>query len=205
MAASLIYDEENIPIHYGGVTVDEEKKNLKVIICRQPSNHEHGEISVSEIHDVKWDSISGGVNAPQGFWSLYGYINYDRAAELVACSGMHGGYGGPAKICICKSHNAAEHAEGYAYLEKLAGVKPKSLRSPISLTRPKGAPPCTKKILSVLQDTSLCNGTMSRKELRTIIKEAGYLSQTFRSAIYALKDGEDICEVKENILLNQPK
>lgn len=161
-------------------------KSLKVKIRRQPTSYEWGEICVDEITSPTWRAISGGVNAIQPFYSLYGKIPYYRAAQLVACSGTHCEYNSLAWICLNKKDNVGEYAAGYKYLEGLIGYsKPKSVGA---LARPKGQPPCTKKILLLLSEQPI-----TRKALRTmIVNEIGYNSGTFCRAIKSLAGREKI-------------
>lgn len=156
-------------------------EDLKVVISRTPYDDESGEISIEKIWDVKWDSISGGVNRKQTGYSLYGYIDYALAAEKVKCSGKHNFGKNSAKICISKSKNrSAEYREGYSVLCKEAGEKPKS---DISKYRPAGLPPCTKRILQKLEPM----GYIMRKDLREILQLEGYQKTTIRNAIKNLE------------------
>lgn len=156
-------------------------EKLKVFITRHPSDYCGDEISIDQISGVKWDCISGGVNRKQSGYSLYGYIDYSLAKDLVNCSGRHDFGYNSAKICIsATSNNCPKYIEGYKILCEQAGPKPPSQ---ISLSRPKGYPPCTKRILQILDQTT----TITRKELRGIIINDGYEPVTFRNAMKRLE------------------
>lgn len=138
---------------------------MKVRIVRHPSNYiKVGEIDVESIGSVRWDNISGGYNNRSGGYSLYGYISYDKAVELVDCSGKHDLGHNDAKVCIPESLNRGkEYKEGYQYLKDHAiNEKP---QSKISKNRPDGWGPCTKCILKILEKRT----TITRKELREMI------------------------------------
>lgn len=152
--------------------------SYKVLITRQPRNHETAEIDIDKITGVKWDNISGGVNSRQAGYSLYGYIPYSLAKDLVACSGSHDFGYNQAKICIPASLNAGQppYKEGYNILSDLAGKKP---ASQISLSRPEGAPPCTKRIIQVVENEK----SITRRNLRETLISEGYASQTIRNAL----------------------
>lgn len=154
-----------------------EDDDLKVIITRASGDYQTGCVSVEEIYDVKWDNVSGGVKKHSGSYSLYGYIPYKTAIDCgIKCSGRHDRGDNVAKVCIPKSLNqSAEYREGYRYLLDDAGDKPKS---PISMNRPAGQPPCTKKILMLLSHT--------RGDLRTSLYSDGYRTTTIRNAIRSL-------------------
>lgn len=167
---------------------------MKVRITRQAKEyHEIGEIEVGEISGVKWDDESGGYKEKYGFYSLYGYIDYQLAMELVDCSGAHEKYGSLAKICILeKLNDAIPYKEGYEYLlSKASNSKP---QSKIAQNRPQGYPPCTKYILQVLDEYD----SITRKELRgKLTKEiaddgGGYKLETIRRALFQLVSNKKI-------------
>lgn len=171
-------------------------KELKVCIKRSPSDFISGEIPVSAISGVKWDNISGGVKRNQSGYSLYGYIDYELAKELVKCSGMHNYGNNEAKICIPASSNQGEYKEGYKYLCKIAGEKPSGT---IKSNRPEDGKPCTVRILEELEK----QGEMTRKNLRKIICDEGYQIKTFRNTINYLKRQKRISVVGEGTSPNQ--
>lgn len=166
--------------------MEKEAEELVVMISRAPSDHKCGEIKVTEIRNVQWDDTSGGVHQTQGGYSLYGYIPYGKGKELVACSGRHDRGYNDIKICIPKSKNRDErHKKGYEYLFKQAGDKPKSK---VMRNRPEDAPPCTKRILQILD----AKGDMYRKELRETLTMEGYQMSTIRRAVKDLSKQEKI-------------
>lgn len=179
--------------------------DLKVFITRHPQDYIGGEISISKIRDVKWDSISGGVKRKQNGYSLYGHIDYNIAKNIVNCSGFHDYGYNDAKICIPYSkNNCPEYQKGYKQLESQAEDKPPS---PISITRPTGFPPCTKHILEILAS----NSPQTRGDLRNTVTTDGYPLKTFRSALNSLKKQGKIilegnsCSSKQIISLTKNK
>ena len=164
---------------------------MKVVITRQPNNYTKcGEIDVDEISGVEWGNCSGGVRVRQSGYSLYGYIPYSMAKDLVNCSGLHDRDGNYARICIPASLNKADYREGYRYLMSEAGEKPSGS---VKSNRPEGEGPCRGCILKVLEDNG---GKMRRIDLRKIIvNEKGYLESTFRNAMQAMKrDGRIVVD-----------
>ena len=140
---------------------------MKVLIKRNTGSFKVGEIDIDEISGVHWDNISGGVQRRQAGYSLYGYIDYDRACELVDCSGSHYYYHNDAKILIPAGINKEEpYREGYKYLLHLAGIKPKNSFRVSGSTSYK---PCTTRILELLEE-----GDIERKQLRDKLKAEGY-------------------------------
>lgn len=150
--------------------------DLKVTIMRHPQSYtKKGTISINEIFGVHWDCESGGIHRKQSGYSLYGYIDYSVGKELVDCSGQHDKGYNNMKICIPAKYNKGE---AYKILLEEAGDKP---RSRISIERPKGYPPCSRRILEILDDSPL-----TRKQLRAILLEDGYQKETIRNAINRL-------------------
>ena len=167
--------------------MEEKRKSLPILICRQPGGS-CVEIDTSEISNPKWDNKSGGYRQKRGGYSLYGYIPYSRAVELgeegLDCSGTHEYFDDIAKVCICKVSRSDKHYKGYTLLLKMAGDKPKSI---ISINRPQGEPPCTKKILMLLSDKE-----MERGNLRDVLLDTGYKANTILGAINRLKRAHKI-------------
>ncbi|WP_343083978.1 hypothetical protein [Blautia producta] len=154
-------------------------EDYKVIITRHPQDYRGGEISISEISSPHWDNCSGGIRKKQSGYSLYGYIAYKLAHKIVKCSGSHIEYGNDAKICIPASANKDEiHKMGYQILLKSAGEKPKRETS----LRPKGAPPCTKRILQVVSE----NESITRGDLKSWLNKEGYPIKTICNALKTL-------------------
>lgn len=153
-----------------------------VMISRQPST-DGTDYDAEKIIGVRWDNISGGYQKRQAGYSLYGYIPYSEAVELVACSGRHGGYDNLAKVFIVKPKNKkSAYWEGYQYLMELAGEKPAS-----KLNTHPYAYPLRKRLLEVLQ----ANGNiMQRDDLRKILNAERYKSSSIRDALRSMvKDG----------------
>lgn len=85
------------------------------------------------------------------------------------------------KVIICRSCGdyAQDEVDAELYLVKQAGPKP---QSDISIGRPDGQGPCTKKILFLLKEREV----VERGELREEIVELGYQRNTFCNAMRAL-------------------
>ena len=151
----------------------------KVLVRRATGDHKSDIVDVEKINGVKWDNESGGIHKKTRGYSLYGYLSYEEAKKLnINCSGQHDMYkNGEAKICIPARCNKGEYEEGYKYLMGLAGEKPD-----IRHRNPEGKGPCTKMILSLLNEKNTCE----RKELRDQITSMGYEVNTFRNAIKRL-------------------
>ncbi len=154
---------------------------MLVLIKRSARAFTVGEIGTDEISGLHWDNVSGGVNQRQGGFSLYGYIDYARAAELVDCSGMHGGCGRVAKIMVPASLNRDEpYREGYLELLDRVGYKR------IGHYRYPEQKPCTKRILGVLKE----HGPQTRKEIRDMLRQEKYPSVQIARALNRMeKDG----------------
>ena len=102
-------------------------QNLEVIIKRSRSDWHQATIDVEKINNPHWDRISGGICEVQRGFSLYGYIDYSLAEELVACSGSHAYHNNEAKIMIPENLNSKlPYKTGYNYLKEKAGKKPGS-------------------------------------------------------------------------------
>lgn len=144
------------------------------------------EYPIADIRNIKWDNISGGIHIRQAVWSLYGYIPYENADKLDLNSGRHNWGYNDTKICICASDNKEEpYLSTYKELCDKAGTKP---LSKIALNRPKGEPPCTKKICALLNQQEY----MLRKNLRSELIDTGYPITTIRSAIKRLERNNKI-------------
>ena len=147
---------------------------LKVLIKRNAKSR-FGEIPVKEIYQVKWDDVSGGVYARQAGYSLYGYVDYDIITEMGLNSGAHAFYNNRNKVMIPANLNKKPpYLEGYKYLVKQAGPKPKS-------NNHDGKMPCTERILKELE-----NGEQKRPVLRDMLIKEGYREQQIRSAIKSM-------------------
>lgn len=139
---------------------------MKVIIKRNRGPYSmEAEIDTDEISGLHWDNISGGVNQRQAGYSLYGYIDYQLASQIVSCSGTHARYGSRAKIMIPASLNKAEpYKTGYEYLVSSLGPKPSyHYRLP-------GQKPCRTRISELLGE----KGAMTRQELRETLQMEKY-------------------------------
>ena len=166
---------------------NEKEDKLKVYICRAPDDFIGGEIEISEISGLKWDQISAEVNKRQSGYSLYGYINYGMAKQLVKCSGMHDFGDNSAKICIPESNNKDEkYGEGYRILKRKVGRKP---TGSIKENRPVNGMPCTRRILKEIDK----EGFVTRKALRDKLHEEAYRIKTVCNGINYLRRNNKVC------------
>ena len=143
-------------------------------------------LSLNFLYSVSLLSQKFSEISTHSLWSVYGYslygdVAYKVAARLVKCSGRHDYGYNDAKICIPAIPNKnGKFKEGYKILCDQVGPKPKG---EISKLRPKGGPPCTKRILQELDLHSL----VIRKELRDSLHSEGYQIKTIRNALISLK------------------
>jgi len=80
-----------------------------VWVRRQYNDDQSAKYYLKNVSGIKWDKISGGVNAIAPNWSLYGYVNCQGMIEGdVAHSGIHGSCPHNIKICILKIDNTIE-------------------------------------------------------------------------------------------------
>jgi hypothetical protein len=81
---------------------------------------------LEDLEGVRWDMVSGGINAPTPQPFLHGYVQCDAmvTGEL-AHSGTHGPCPHRIKVCITRKGNEAIFAE----LSRAAGPKPMTARS----------------------------------------------------------------------------
>lgn len=104
-----------------GATMDNE-----IVYIRRQYNGGVGETLFKYIHGLKWDTVSGGVNATQPDWYLFGYVWCDQVnGDYFGHSGIHGPCPHHIKVCITRSGNSPEV---YKQLAEQAGPKPMSLR-----------------------------------------------------------------------------
>lgn len=161
------------------------EEDLKVVISRSHGTDQKcSEISISEILEVEWSNISGGVQRRQSGYSLYGFIPYATAMKLVNCSGEHEKYGSNARVLI-RRPDSDKYKPGYQILMRQAGPKP---HSNISKERPSGQQPCTKAILSLLPS----EGFQTRGNIRNELYSIGYKKSTVTNAFRTLIKNEKI-------------
>lgn len=144
-----------------------------------------GVVAVEEITGIKWDDIGGGVGNPQKGYSLYGYINYNLAAESVNCSGEHEYFGNGAKIRILSKKKNSPYYAGYKYLCDLAGGRKSAYYGKHT----------AKSMLALLKE----NGQMEREKLREALAEIGCSLYAFSKNVRRLKEAGKIkCTGPEN-------
>ena len=147
---------------------------MEVRIKRSYKSQMCNPINVEEISGCLWDNISGGRQEKHFGYALYGYIPYERAMELVDCSGMHASYGNNVRIMIPKSRNNEEpYKTGYDHFVGIVGSKPDC--------RPDGQIACSKRILELVNEKP-----MKRGELRSKLKLEKYPVKQIAGAIKRL-------------------
>lgn len=149
-----------------------------VYISRHPGDYTGGEYDASKINRVHWGRTSGGVHKLQSEYSLYGYVPYADAMDIVACSGRHDFGYNDMKICIVGVNNKdnAKYRAGYYHLVEQADER---AGCGVAANCPKGAPICTKRIREILNQRK----KLYRRELRSILCEEGYGVVTIRESI----------------------
>ena len=168
---------------------------MKIRITRSAGDYNIAEIDISEIRHTHWGNVSGGVNKRQTGYSLYAYIDYNRARELNLCSGEHSHYNNPAKVMIPASLNKTEpFKEAYDWLASRCGAKPEFHY------RALGNKPCTKRILELLAT----EGSMKRIDIRKILIEEHYPSKQIAGALNRMsKDGRIVYQQGNSNMQNQ--
>ena len=155
-----------------------DKATGMVLICRHPGDWRCGAFLADQISNVRWDCISGGVNRPQNGFSLYGYVPYELAMDIVACSGRHNFGGNDIKICITAAGNKDNPKYQAAYYSLVEKADERS-RCGVAGKTPPGAPSCIKRIRELLSEKK----ASTRRELRTTLLDEGYKTETIRDAV----------------------
>ena len=128
-----------------------------VRVRRQPNNYEIATYRLSDISELDWDDVSGGIRS--SFFNqyfLYGYVWCDGAIEgRVAHSGEfgiknHGPCPHRIKVCILKKDNE----DIYATLIKDLPPKPQQERS-----KPTSGHLCKTDIVIILKEKGAMRGT----------------------------------------------
>ena len=90
-----------------------------VTVVRSKGDWQKGKVKISDIEELRWDEISGGVRKRTGTCDLYGYIMCDQIVEgVIGHSGIHGPCPHRIKVLIQKCDNSEEI---YERLVKRAG------------------------------------------------------------------------------------
>ena len=91
-----------------------------IVIRRQWNDWRKATVRLNAIDGVKWDTISGGIQAPTPQPFIHGYILPDAIVDgELAYSGRH--QYNKIKVCVVKSDNDLEI---FAKLVEIAGPKP---------------------------------------------------------------------------------
>ena len=149
---------------------------LQVFVRRQPMGYDGGMISLNEIWNIHWDSITGGVQKCLPVSYLMGLISYDTAiAADVKFSGMHN-YDSGIKVCIIRKYTPKET---WKNLIMEYGPSP-------DWGKRKGETYCTTRILQLLEAEA--NHIFTRGILRKTLYEEGYEVPRIRNAINNLSN-----------------
>lgn len=141
--------------------------NEKVYIKRQLSSGDGAIVPLGLIRDsLRSTYVSGGYNISLRKRYPCAYVKPEEVEPYghIACSGRHNYSNNGIKVLIMKSGSSKA---AYKYIMSVTGLDEKDLSTAIS----KGAPPCTKRIVQIVNDN---NGEMLRGELREKIHEEGY-------------------------------
>lgn len=153
-------------------------KDFIVHIKRELKDHGGATIKLSDIHGLKWSRISGGRKIRTAYPYIYGYIIPDNIISgEVACSGTHN-YENGMKILILEKENK----DIYPKLLDIVGERP------TTNLRAEGQPPCTKKILLILNE----RGPLKRKDISQELLDLGYFQKTICGALNRLKKDNKI-------------
>lgn len=149
-----------------------------VCICRSPGDYEGGPYPAEKIKNIHWGCVSGGVYKRQNGLSLYGYAPYEEVMDIVACSGCHDFGYNDMKICVTATGNKDNPKYQAAYYA-LAEKADERSKCGIAANCPEGAPAGTKRIREIMN----VRKELTRRELRNILLEEGYGSETIRKSI----------------------
>lgn len=163
-----------------------------VLICRHPGDYECGPYMADKISGVHWDCVSGGINRRQHGFSLYGYVDYEDAMDIVACSGRHNFGYNEMKICITASANKDDSRYRAAYYSLVEKADEKG-RCGIARNCPPGFPSCTKRIREVLSK----NNETTKRELKSTLLAEGYQAETISESIKNLRY-QEVLETEGN-------
>ena len=94
-----------------------------VWVRRQWNSYNKAKYKLTDISGIRWDTISGGVNAPAPQPFIHGYVSCDGMSEgALDHSGIHGACPHPnIKVCIVKIDN---DPMVFAKILDIAGPKP---------------------------------------------------------------------------------
>ena len=149
-----------------------------VIIYRHSGDYQGSEYAADKIKNVHWGRVSGGVKKAQNGFSLYGYIPYSDAMDIVACSDRHDYGYNDAKICITATTNKDNPKYRAAYYGLVEKADEKASCG-IAAHCPNGQPSCTKKIREILYQ----KGKIYRCDLKAELIQIGYRADTIQEAI----------------------
>ena len=154
---------------------------MKVFVTRNPGTKEEAEISIGKLTRVcGWtrEVHVGDVHRYLDYYVLKAQMFHASARELEIASDLHADVAVLANVYLMEAPNQKEeYKEGYKYLCELVGP-----RRRVSIGRPKGQPPCTKKVLEVLSEKS-----MTRAEVRKALLAVGYDADTITHTIKRLE------------------
>ena len=152
-----------------------------VQVCRQIGGWDLASVKFSDVWGIHWSNRTGGYQNICLQWHLFGYIHPDNIIEGdVARSGRHN-YDNGIKVVILKKNNTGI----WDKLIERYGEQPKNY------TRPEGQPPCSKKIIQIVNEKK----SIKRTELRQQLLDIGYQDTTIRNAIKRLSKNKKISVV----------
>lgn len=92
-----------------------------VYIRRQWNDWRIGEVGLSQLRNLDWDNLSGGVFKKAPHYFIHGYVWCDEVDGEIAHSCMHGYGPHSIKVCVVKKDN---DNETFDRLLSVVGPKP---------------------------------------------------------------------------------
>lgn len=164
--------------------MDSEQKFIYA--TRDSRNDTNGptKVDISAFQYFLIDCQSGGSNRNFSGSALFGYLPYSEWCDKFACSGQHDFGENSLKVMIPKGYNSEEpYKSVYKELLRNASYSSRLLaKEKQKRQRPK-LPPCTREILSTLENN---NNVLERKDLREILTGKGYETKTICNALHSL-------------------
>lgn len=143
-------------------------KDFEVFVKRSPTDYKGAIVNFSTIFNLRWDNTLGNGRKCSLYFAfgnidtesiVDGDMNLPRGRKIL-------------KVVIL----GTENPEHYAEIIKDLGERPKNY------IRPEGQPPCSKKIIQIVNEKK----SIKRTELRQQLSDIGYQDTTIRNAIKRL-------------------
>ncbi len=93
-------------VHLMEVMVMNISASVKVQIRRQWNDWRIGEVELSQLDDLHWDSVSGGVHAPAPRPFIHAYVKCTDVEGDISHSGAHGECPHRIKVVLVKKDNS---------------------------------------------------------------------------------------------------